>query len=208
VERSAGLTAGNGNGNGKKEGKQQQTHGANGGSTGSSSGSSSTAPACDINGSPRPGLSPGRLQALRADPMEEQPGLTRLVGREHPIVLGCGVQLFGFEQPAAAASVQAPQEGRGPRGGDGIPEARSSSDLRGTVATIPVADSNSTNVRWGPAYGHAAACGQLALCDPSNGVVLVVTGNKAGIPGQKNVGFEVLKLVAEELHLGKPLPIW
>lgn len=219
VERSAGPAVGSGSGNGVKEGKQQHQHrGANGsgsGSGSSSSRSSSTAPAFGINGSPRPVLSPGRLRALRADPMEEQPGLTRLVGREHPIVLGCGVQLFGFEHPAAsAASVPAPQDGgRGARGGDGIPEARSFSDLRGAAATATTtaADSggnSTTNVRWGPAYGHAAACGQLALCDPSNGVVLVVTGNKAGIPGQKNVGYEVLKLVAEELHLGKPLPIW
>lgn len=203
VERSAGLGAADGegssNGNGNGNGKNKTHHGANGSGSG---GSGATAAAFGINGSPRPVLSPGSLRQLRADAMEEQPGLTRLVGRENPIVLGCGVQLFGFERPAAAAPAPA-----------GIPEARSSSDLANAATANGSSNSssnttNSSAVRWGPAYGHAAACGQLALCDPSTGVVLVVTGNKAAIPGQKNVGYEVLKLVAEELQLGKPLPIW
>jgi CubicO group peptidase (beta-lactamase class C family) len=213
VERSSGgvlassedKAAVNGHaGNGSNSGSSS---GSNGGGRGGTKNGNKKAPAAavasafGINGSPRPVLSLARLQELRTNAMEEQPGLTRLVGREHPIMLGCGVQLFGFEQPPP------PQ---------GIPEARSASDLtaagNGATAYATTSSSggssSSSTVRWGPAYGHAAACGQLALCDPSTGVVLVVTGNKAGIPGQKNVGYEVLKLVSEELHLGRPLPIW
>jgi CubicO group peptidase (beta-lactamase class C family) len=58
------------------------------------------------------------------------------------------------------------------------------------------------------AYGHAASCGQLALCDLSTGVSVVVTSNKAPLPGGKNVGFEVLKAVSDELGLGQPMPFW
>jgi len=142
------------------------------------------------------GLSPGtspfsilsltRLQDMKANPMDDAPGLTRLMGRENTIKLGCGVQLFGFEAPMAGTSQTV---------GEGSAAGEASNVTTRTV-------------RWGSAYGHAGACGQLALCDPSTGVVLVVTSNKAATPGQKNVGYEVLSLVAEELNLGKPLPIW
>jgi len=141
------------------------------------------------------GLSPGtapfsilslaRLQDMKSNPVDDEPGLTRLMGRENTIKLGCGVQLFGFEAPMAGMSMTA-----------------------GEAGAAAASNVTSRTVRWGSAYGHAGACGQLALCDPSTGVVLVVTSNKAATPGQKNVGYEVLSLVAEELNLGKPLPFW
>ena len=183
---AAAAAAMNGHGHG---------HGNGNGSSKKAAATAAAASAFGITGSPRPVLSVAALQALRTGVAEEQPGLTRLVGRENPIVLGCGVQVFGFE----------PAGGGG--GGKGIPEVRSAPDLAASTSNGSNG-SNGSSVRWGPAYGHAAACGQLALCDPSTGVVLVVTGNKAGIPGQKNVGFEVLKLVSEELQLGRPRPIW
>jgi CubicO group peptidase (beta-lactamase class C family) len=58
------------------------------------------------------------------------------------------------------------------------------------------------------AYGHASAGGQLVLVDPFLGLVIAVLGNRAPLPGDKNLGFEVLKAVAEELNLGVPVPIW
>ncbi len=131
-------------------------------------------------------LSLARLQEMKASPVDDEPGLTRLMGRENTIKLANGVQLFGFEM-TTSSSAAAAEGGSGGGGGGGA-----------TTRTV----------RWGSAYGHAGACGQLALCDPSTGVVLVVTSNKAAIPGQKNLGYEVLSLVAEELNLGKPVPFW
>lgn len=125
-------------------------------------------------------LSLARLEDMKANPVDSEPGLTRIMGREHTVKLACGVQLFGFEAPAAMVA--------------GGPEGAGNSPME--------------VVRWGSAYGHAGACGQLALCDPSTGVVLVVTSNKAALPGQKNIGYEVLSLVTEELNLGRPLPFW
>ena len=113
-----------------------------------------------------PLLSLERLRDMRSTQSDEEPGFTRLMGREASIRLGMGVQLFGFRQEQANGAVRY------------------------------------------SAYGHASACGQLALTDPSTGLVLVVTSNRQPLPGQKNPGFEVLKLVAEELNLGEPLPIW